>query len=166
VQRQHFSPHPNSRNDAKIVVARTGTIRPKFRCFGHHMRRCGNNTMTSKQLVRQREAVKAQLRRAALHGGDEELLNLLRVESYRLLMNIEAISRSPGWPPTRLVTSCSQARGEEQDDHPRISEHNPDPELQVGHERRAHLFATSSKGVLTNGQCSWTDRTIDDRSHH
>jgi hypothetical protein len=40
--------------------------------------------VTSKQLEKQREAVKAQIRWAMHHGGDEELLNLLRIESDRL----------------------------------------------------------------------------------
>ena len=73
------------------MMARTGIIRPESESFDHHIYR-GNNTMTSKQLVKQREAVKAQLRWAALHGGDEELLNLLRIESYRLRMKIRAMS--------------------------------------------------------------------------
>jgi hypothetical protein len=42
--------------------------------------------VTSKQLEKQREAVKAQIRWAMHHGGDEELLNLLRIESDRLFM--------------------------------------------------------------------------------
>jgi hypothetical protein len=44
--------------------------------------------MASKQLEKQREAVKAQIRWATLHDGDEELLNLLRIESDRLAMKI------------------------------------------------------------------------------
>ena len=40
--------------------------------------------MTRKQVEEQREGVKAQMRWAVLHGGDEELLDLLRVESGRL----------------------------------------------------------------------------------
>jgi hypothetical protein len=37
--------------------------------------------MTRKQLEQQREGVEAQMRWAVLHGGDQELLDLLRVES-------------------------------------------------------------------------------------
>jgi hypothetical protein len=44
--------------------------------------------MTRKQLEQQREGVKAQMRWAALHGGDQELLDLLRFESDRLLAMI------------------------------------------------------------------------------
>jgi hypothetical protein len=42
------------------------------------------NRMTRKQLEQQSEGVKAQMRWAALHGGDQELLDLLRVEGDRL----------------------------------------------------------------------------------
>jgi hypothetical protein len=45
--------------------------------------------MTRKQLEQQRECVEAQLRWAVLHGGDEELQELLRVESDRLFAMIE-----------------------------------------------------------------------------
>jgi hypothetical protein len=45
--------------------------------------------MSRKQLEQQRECVGAQLRWAVLHGGDQELLDLLRVESDRLFAMIE-----------------------------------------------------------------------------
>jgi hypothetical protein len=41
--------------------------------------------MIRKQLERQREGVEAQMRWALLHDGDQELLDVLRVESERLL---------------------------------------------------------------------------------
>jgi hypothetical protein len=44
--------------------------------------------MTRKQLEQQREGVEAQMRWAVLHGGDQELLDLLRVESDRLSVMI------------------------------------------------------------------------------
>jgi hypothetical protein len=88
MQRRHFSSHPNSRNDTEIVIVRMGVIRSEFECHNHHSRQRLENTMTSKQLVQQREAVKAQIRWATLHEGDEELLNLLRIESDRLSMKI------------------------------------------------------------------------------
>jgi hypothetical protein len=94
VQRQHFPLHPTSHNDTGFVMARTGTRRPEFECYDHHLQQPQNNAST--QLVKQREAVKAQLRWAALYGRDEELLNLLRIENYRLLKKIMAMSRSPG----------------------------------------------------------------------
>jgi hypothetical protein len=40
--------------------------------------------MTRQQLEQLREGVEAQMRWAVLHGGDQELLDLLRVESDRL----------------------------------------------------------------------------------
>jgi undecaprenyl pyrophosphate synthase len=42
------------------------------------------NRMTRKLLEQQRECVEAQLRWAVLHGGDQELVDLLRVESGRI----------------------------------------------------------------------------------
>jgi hypothetical protein len=45
--------------------------------------------MTRYQFEQQRERVEAQLRWALLHGGDQELLDLLRVESDRLFAMIE-----------------------------------------------------------------------------
>jgi hypothetical protein len=43
------------------------------------------NQMTRKQLEQQRERVETQMRWAAVHDGDQELLDLLRLESDRLL---------------------------------------------------------------------------------
>jgi hypothetical protein len=45
--------------------------------------------MTRKQLEQQRECVEAQLRWALLHDGDQELLDLLRVERARLFAMAE-----------------------------------------------------------------------------
>jgi hypothetical protein len=50
--------------------------------------------MNRKLLEQQREGVKAQLRWAVLHGGDQELLDLLRIESDRLLAMIGQCPRS------------------------------------------------------------------------
>jgi hypothetical protein len=44
--------------------------------------------MTRKQLEQQRERVEAQMRWAVIHGGDQELLDLLRLESDRLFAMI------------------------------------------------------------------------------
>ncbi len=54
--------------------------------------------MTRKQLEQLREGVEAQMRWALAHGGDQELLDLLRIESFRLFLKIEAMSRSPDCP--------------------------------------------------------------------
>jgi hypothetical protein len=88
VQRRHFPSHPTSRNDTEIVIVRMGVIRSELECYWRHGRQRLENTMASKQLEKQREAVKAQIRWATLHDGDEELLNLLRIESDRLAMKI------------------------------------------------------------------------------
>jgi hypothetical protein len=45
--------------------------------------------MTRKLLEQQRECVEAQLRWAVLHGGDQELVDLLRVESGRIFAMIK-----------------------------------------------------------------------------
>jgi hypothetical protein len=83
---ERFPSHPNSRNDTEIVIVRRGVNRPEFECCRHPSRQHLETTVTSKQLEKQREAVKAQIRWAMHHGGDEELLNLLRIESDRLFM--------------------------------------------------------------------------------
>jgi hypothetical protein len=59
------------------------TIRIRISAEGRHYHR-QENRMTRKQLEQLRERVKAQTRWAVLHGGDQELLDLLRVESDRL----------------------------------------------------------------------------------
>jgi hypothetical protein len=58
--------------------------------------------MAREQLEQQRERVKAQMRWAVVHGGDQELLDLLRLESDRLFAMIgqshsgeEACHRDP-----------------------------------------------------------------------
>jgi hypothetical protein len=50
--------------------------------------------MIRKQLERQREGVEAQMRWALLHGGDQELLDLLRIESSRFLAMVKQCPRS------------------------------------------------------------------------
>jgi hypothetical protein len=54
--------------------------------------------MTRRQLEQLRECVKAQMRWALAHGGDQELLDLLRIGSDRLFLTIEAMSQSPDCP--------------------------------------------------------------------
>jgi hypothetical protein len=92
---QRHSPRTHAL-DIEIEMMRTGAIRPEFECYGHHPRQRLDNTVTSKQLEKHRESVKAQISWATLHAGDEELLNLLRIESHRLFLMIKAMSRSPG----------------------------------------------------------------------
>jgi hypothetical protein len=47
---------------------------------------------------RRRKSVEAQMRWALAHGGDQELLDLLRIESVRLFLKSEAMSRSHDCP--------------------------------------------------------------------
>jgi hypothetical protein len=55
--------------------------------------------MTRTQLEQQREGVEAQMHWAILHGGDQELLDLLRVESDRFgLMTGQGPSRESTTP--------------------------------------------------------------------
>jgi hypothetical protein len=54
--------------------------------------------MTRKQLEQVREGVEAQMRWALAHGGDQELLDLLRIECDRLFPKIEAMSQSGDCP--------------------------------------------------------------------
>jgi hypothetical protein len=65
------------------------TVRIRFSAEGAAARNRQENRMTRKQLEEQRECVEAQLRWALLHGGDQELLDLLRVESDRLVAMME-----------------------------------------------------------------------------
>jgi hypothetical protein len=70
--------------------------------------------MTRKQLEQQRECVESQLRWAVLHGGDQELLDLLRLESDRLFAMIE---NCPSQATARgLIYSAAQRPGEHSDD--------------------------------------------------
>jgi hypothetical protein len=54
--------------------------------------------MTRQQLEQQREGVQAQMRWAVRHGGDHELLDLLRVENDRLfaMMGQHPTTARPG----------------------------------------------------------------------
>jgi hypothetical protein len=64
--------------------------------------------MTRAQLEQQREGVEAQLCWAVLHRGDQELLDLLRIESSRLCVMIRAMSLPDverGVEPVKLQTS-------------------------------------------------------------
>jgi hypothetical protein len=55
--------------------------------------------MNRKQLEQLREGVEAQMRWAVLHGGDQELLDLLRIESDRLFVTIgQCPDRANGRP--------------------------------------------------------------------
>jgi hypothetical protein len=51
-------------------------------------RAIAGDQMTKKQLERRRERVATQMRGAVVHGGDPELLDLLRFESDRLFAMI------------------------------------------------------------------------------
>jgi hypothetical protein len=51
--------------------------------------------MTRTQLERQREGVEAQIRWAILHGGEQELLDLLRIQSDRLCVMIHVTAENP-----------------------------------------------------------------------
>ena len=96
-QGQRFPSRPNSRDDTEIVMAQKGVNRPEFECCSHPNRQHLETTVTGKQLEKQREAVKAQIRWAMHHGGDEELLNLLSIESDRLFMKMgECSDPTPG----------------------------------------------------------------------
>jgi hypothetical protein len=64
--------------------------------------------MTRTLLERQREGVAAQIRWAVLHGGDQELLDLLRIESARLCV---MIGQCPSQVSTAPSTSPRKIRG-------------------------------------------------------
>jgi hypothetical protein len=68
--------------------------------------------MTRQQLEQLREGVEAQMRWAVLHGGDQELLDLLRVESDRLSVMIgqcTSPSRSPSSSDPVDAIACPMA---------------------------------------------------------
>jgi hypothetical protein len=58
------------------------------------LRETHENQMTKAQFEQQREGVEAQICWAILHGGDQELLDLLRIESDHLCVMIGPMSRS------------------------------------------------------------------------
>ncbi len=60
--------------------------------------------MTRKQLEQLRESVEEQLRWALLHDGDQELLDLLRIESDRLSTTIGQCPDLPMAQPKRSVS--------------------------------------------------------------
>ena len=65
--------------------------------------------LTRKQLERQREGVEAQMRWAVLHGGDQELLDLLEFEIERLFVKIGELPRSPiGRAREAMLTAAPQ----------------------------------------------------------
>jgi hypothetical protein len=51
--------------------------------------------MNRRELEQTRDRVEEQLRWAQVHDGDQELLDLLRIESERLSLKITAMSRCP-----------------------------------------------------------------------
>jgi hypothetical protein len=55
--------------------------------------------MTREQLERKRDGVKAQIRWAALHRGDQELIDVLRDESSRLSMMLGRPKRTTSIDP-------------------------------------------------------------------
>jgi hypothetical protein len=69
--------------------------------------------MNRRQLEQKRECVEEQLRWALLHDGDQELLDLLRIESDRLLVNIAQCPDRPigsiDSPQAQLVTRFGRA---------------------------------------------------------
>jgi hypothetical protein len=69
--------------------------------------------MTREQLEQQRQGVEAQMRWAVLHGGDQELLDLLRVEMEHLSVKI---SQFPVRPDHSVAPSLWVS-------HPRRLEH-------------------------------------------
>jgi hypothetical protein len=65
--------------------------------------------LTRRQLERQREGVEAQMRWAVLHGGDQELLDLLAFEIDRLFVKIGELPRSPiGQAREAMLTAATQ----------------------------------------------------------
>jgi hypothetical protein len=59
--------------------------------------------MTGTLLEQQREGVEAQMHWAIIHGGDQELLDLLRVESDRLGLMTGQVA--PGRAPRPPITA-------------------------------------------------------------
>jgi hypothetical protein len=59
--------------------------------------------MTRKELEQLREGVEEQLRWALLHDGDQELLELLRLESDRLFAMMGQCSDSPSSQVSELA---------------------------------------------------------------
>jgi hypothetical protein len=63
--------------------------------------------MTRNQLEQQREGVKAQMRWAVLHGGDRELLDLLRFESDRLFDRAASLPSDHRAPMSRIPANSA-----------------------------------------------------------
>jgi hypothetical protein len=59
--------------------------------------------MTRRQLEQQRERVEAQMRWAVVHGGDQELLDLLRLERDRLFAMIGQSHSRGDAVPSRFI---------------------------------------------------------------
>jgi hypothetical protein len=70
-------------SDQAALYFRVGH-RWRFASKDDRQRAIAGDQMTKKQLARQRERVATQMRWAVVHGGDPELLDLLRFESDRL----------------------------------------------------------------------------------
>jgi hypothetical protein len=73
--------------------------------------------MIREQLEHTRDRVEAQMRWAVLHGGDEELLSLLRVESDRLSMMIGQCSESVGTRAAQQRVPISARRRSSHEPH-------------------------------------------------
>jgi hypothetical protein len=67
----------------------------------------GRKEMTREQLEQVRKSVQAQLRWAMLHGGDEELQELLCFENDRLSAMIGELPRSAPQTPPRTSEPCA-----------------------------------------------------------
>jgi hypothetical protein len=87
----------------KRIRERSSSVHPA----GLHGRQANanrrENQMTRTQLEQQREGVEAQIRWTVLHGGDQELLDLLRIESDRLCVMIGQCRRVHGVSVTQLA---------------------------------------------------------------
>jgi hypothetical protein len=66
--------------------------------------------MTRRQLEQQRERVEAQMRWAVVHGGDQGLLDLLRLERDRLFCDDWPISRPRRCGAIEIRRSSGNAR--------------------------------------------------------
>jgi hypothetical protein len=98
-----YSRSPNSsRIHTEIVIAREDLVGPeRANCD------VGRKEMTREQLEQVRESVQAQLRWAMLHGGDEELQELLCFENDRLSAMIGELPRSTPQTPPRTSKLCA-----------------------------------------------------------
>ena len=102
--------------------------------------------LTRKQLERQREGVEAQKHWAVLHGGDQELLDLLEFEIERLFVKIGELPRSPiGQAREAMLTAATRdsSLGAERQGTPKRSR------------RREHAPAAVRHGSATTKPALW-----------